>query len=72
MMLECEDTNVVSSDTIVNRIRKARHKVASNLGIDDAPSFGSIDYSPNGLIDCTEETERLGLKLVAHKTERPQ
>ena len=55
VMLESEDTNVVSSDTIVNRVREPRHKIAPNVCVDDAPSFGSIDNSTNCLIDSIEE-----------------
>ncbi len=31
MMFESKDTNVLSSNTIVNRIWEARHKVASDV-----------------------------------------
>ena len=55
MMFESEDSNVVSSDTIVNRIRKARHKVASDVRIDDTPSFRGIDNCANGLINRIKE-----------------
>ena len=54
-MLESEDTNVVSSDAIVNRVREAKHKIAPNVRKDDLRSFGSMDNSTNGFIDSIEE-----------------
>jgi len=55
MMFQSEDSDVVSSDTIVNRVGKARHKVASDIRVDDMPSFGGIDNCTNGLIDRIKE-----------------
>jgi len=55
MMFESEGSNVVSGDTIVNRIWKARQKVASDVPIDDTPSFGRIENCANGLIDRIKE-----------------
>jgi hypothetical protein len=55
MMFESEDSKMIRSEAIVNRIREARHKVASDIRIDDTPSFGGIDNCTNGLIDRVKE-----------------
>ena len=55
VMLESEDTNVISSGTIVNRIRKPTHQMAPNVRVNDLPSFGSLDNSTNGLINSLEK-----------------
>ncbi len=55
VMLESEDTNMISSDTIVDRIRKPTHEIAPNVRVDDLPSFGSLDNGTNGLINSLEK-----------------
>ena len=72
MMFESKDTNVLSSNTIVNRIWEARHKVASDVPLDDRPSFGRIDNLCKRLDRPHRGTERLVSRLVAHRTEPPR
>ena len=55
VVLERKNANLVRQSAIVDGVRKARHEVASDIGLDNAPAGGSILNNTDGMVSSIEK-----------------